>query len=287
MSSTRETLKDLQTLAEKFNLPIEEVERIYREKYEWVASKLKGYKQEVIHSYALRIASALLGRRSRLTGVRVVPLGWSSEKVSKKARKVVAVFGLATTASGKAEKTIILFLDDYVEKVSELNLLHIYYMTLLKTSGGYVTTDETEIVSEKPLDIDSEELYKKLGFKKFELCDIYDNLSARREDGYVDEWDMRFCDAVVLKSSVFRHPKTGVERGVITVNDASLYKTAVLPDGKVLPSVITVWCPKEFAIYAEGSLVRILGTVVMTNEEEPQINAISVLPIDNLYEVVV
>lgn len=285
--SSREFLKDLQALAERFNVPIEEVERIYKEKYEWVASKLKGYKPEVIHSYAFRICAALLGRRSRLVGVRMIPLGWSSEKVSKKGRKVVAVYALTMAPSGSTEKSIILFFDDFANRVSELNLLYVYYITLLRTPGGYMTADDTELVPEKPVGVDSEELYKKLGFRKFELCDIYDNLSARKADGYIDEWDLKYCDAVVIKSSIFKHPKTGAERGVLTVNDASLYKTSVLPDGRVLPSVITVWCPKEFAIYAEGSLVRILGTVTMTNEEEPQINAISVLPVDNLYEVVV
>jgi len=278
--------KELEAFAERHKISTERAFNIYQEKFKWVAGKLRGQSPDVIHAYALKITKVFLGRTSALKEYQVIVLGWPGERVTKAGRRVVPIYALLKDVeTGAEEKTQILFFDEFADKVEELMPLNFYVMTLAKAGALYMTTSDSQISEPQPLGIDPDSLYTKLGFKKFVLSDILNNVSRTREDGFVDDWDLKFCDVVVVSSRLFENKKTGAVRGVLTVSDDSVYETQVTEDGKVIPNLITVWCAKEFARFSEGSLVKVLGTVTLPSEDEPQINAISILPIDNLFEV--
>ena len=169
--------------------------------------------------------------------------------------------------------------------------VQLFYAYRIKVSGSkpgvfWVTpdtvfdNDQAMIVGETAED--RLRLLLRMGVKKFELREIYDNISRRDENGFVDDRDIRGLEGTIVASrSGKRQDGSEWFQYMISDPDLAMEKDDIVTeDGRVIPKQLTVWVPKPvFRDYPVGTHVFIYGHVIDRQDDVPYMNAVGMIPI--------
>lgn len=271
-------------LSQKFNIPYEQVEEQYNTIRQKVESRLAGKPESVIHDYTIKILSANIARRSKLTEVQVIPIGWTSPRYVKSGILTSRMYAVVQDpVTQKSSLSVILLQDQSVNLLDEIIPFQMYSVGLVRGRYTYIATPDSKFSEPEALPFPSDIVLAKIGAKKFTLSTAYQNLSRKDSSGYVDESDLRYADVVVYR--VRKFSVKGIERGIYVVGDETLVEDTVTAEGKVISAGLTVWVPSQFAVFGPDSIVRVVGTLSLTSEDEVVMNGICVLPMGYVTEV--
>lgn len=271
-------------LSQKFNVPYEQVEEQYNTLRQKVESRLSGKPDSVIDDYTIKILSANIARRSKLTEVQVIPIGWTSPRYIKSGILTSRMYALIQDpVSQRSSLSVIVLQDQTLNVLNEVIPFQMYTVGLVRGRNTYIATPDSKFSEPEALPFSSDIVLTKIGAKKFTLSTAHQNLSRKDSSGYVDESDLRYSDVVVYRVKKFS--TKGIERGMYVVGDETLVEDTVTAEGKVLSAGLTVWIPSQFAIFGPESIVRVVGTLNLTSDDEVVMNGICVLPMGYVTEV--
>jgi hypothetical protein len=162
--------------------------------------------------------------------------------------------------------------------------VHVFYKRVEEPDSSYVKAGDILTfqfsfeIQPKPLNLDPMELIKKNIAKQITVRESV-MYPSNVNNKYVDEFDLRAIDGIVVRYNYGKRAN-GTNWAVYSITDMSApAENEVTPDGKIIPSTLTVWVPYQLLKWDKDSEVMVVGTVQIGGNGEPFMNAILVYPI--------
>ena len=274
--------KRIELLASKYNYDVQTLTEMYMRIYNdpWVQSDPQFRNDYERHAYAVRVLTVKVAARPPTTEVVVIPFGVSEPRVSRSSGVPVSrIYVLAKTGEKTYEKRVIVAKERLAELVYEVQLFSVYKVRVFNAGQVMFAVDETRFgTPQQTLTMDPLVFLEKyIGVKRFKLIDVHKNLS-RRQGNFVDEFDLRGISGIVVDYRKGQR-RDGLPYAFYVVSDESVVEDIISEEGKVIPARFTVWIPSFMLKYAVDSEVFFYGTVQVSNDGIPFMNAIGAVPI--------
>lgn len=271
----------LKEYSSKFRVDQETLKSMLLELYNkpFVQSDPQFKNDDMRFAYCLDVLYARLVQQKTVREYVVIPFGATDVRQTKQgpqSRLYALVF-----IDNRRVNSVILFRGQLADMVKDVQLYYAYRTRLMRSPAGdnvFFATTFTEFKNPQPIPQGVPEFIEKvLGVRRVTIAESAQSLS-RKIDKFVDEFDLRLVEGVVLRCMTGKRP-SGSEWAFYVITDGSLDDDRIMPDGTVIPSQFTVWVPHFMAKYAEDSKLLFLGTLTTTSSREVQMNAIYVHPV--------
>ena len=272
----------LKKLSSSLKIPMENlVEEYWRFFYSDRIQKNPSLKDdEERHAYAIRVFWIRHVAKPPSKEFIVIPFGYVETRISKTTNTPISrIYVMLYTEDKKLEKSVIICRGLQADLWKDIELFMVYRVRLFSTDGVLIATNDTEFREPKSLNMDPLDFLRRyVGVKMFKLKDVYKNLS-RKQGQYVDEFDIKAIDAIVIRSATGKRPD-GTNWAFYVVSDDSVGpEEEVDEEGRIIPTQFTVWVPSSLAKYAEDSELILYGTVQLNKDNIPFMNAIGLIPV--------
>lgn len=270
-------------LSSKFNIKAEDLKKQYWEIFKdpFIQSDPQFTNNKDRHAYAIRVLWVRIAAQPPTKGYIVIPFGIREPRTAKssgitQSRIYVMVKGLKK----RLEKKVIVCKGAFSGLCNDVRLFHAYKTELSAFTTIFFASSKTKFTNPKPLPVEPTKfLVEHVGASPIKIAKTPYKPSKKDKTGrYTDEFDLRLIKGIVLRYNKGKRAD-GSDWAVYTVSDESIGKERVTPNGKIIPSQFTVWVPSSMMKYDTESELLFLGTVSLTAEKEPQMNAIAVIPI--------
>ena len=261
---------------------INELYRLYNS--DWIQTDPSFTTEEEKLIYAFRVLWVRKVSQPPTQEVTVIPIGYTETRISRaKGIPTSRIYVLRATDAG-LQKTVIICRGNQADLWQEVQLFHAYKIHVSIDSRGVLhATPSTHVENPKPIPTDPKKLLvEHVGVKMFKLRDIHNYISRTVNIGgreIVDEWDLRGIQGIVLRYLTGTRPD-GTTWGLYEISDDSVgEEDETTPEGKLIPSRLTVWTPKSMVKYDVDSEILVVGVVQLDKDDVPFMNAIAVIPI--------
>lgn len=230
------------------------------------------------YKFALELLRVKLVSQPPTKECVVVPIGMTGLRPTKQGlmNRVYAI--VKSKGAPKEELSVILFRGPQAEKSEELLLYHAYKTRLARIKESlYLATSVSKFENPSMLTVDPLTFLNNVGIKRVSISEVPYNLS-RVVNNYVDELDLRIVVGIVLRYNFGKRP-SGTEWALYTIANGSSSKESVTPDGIIVPTQLTVWIPRKMLKYDVDSKLAFVGTLQLSQDKEPFMNAIYVYPL--------
>jgi len=259
-----DTLKDM--LLNLYNLP-------------FVQSDPQFKSDDMRFTWCLDVLHARLVQQKDVKEYLVIPYGATDVRITRQGPQA-RLYSLIFISKEKRINGVIIFRGQLADMVKDIQLYYLYKVKLAKmptADNVFLATTLTRFDDGQPVPQTVPEFIDSvLGIKKITIADSIKHLS-RKVDKYVDEFDLRAIEGVVIRHASGKRP-SGTDWAFYVVTDGSVMEDVITPEGYVVPTQFTVWVPAHMLRYAEDSKLLFVGTIVLA-DKEPQMNAIYVHPI--------
>jgi len=272
----------LRQYEQRFKIPYDELKQKLLELYNlpFVQQDPQFKSDDMRFTWCLDVLHARLVQQKNVREYTVIPYGASDVRITKQG-PVARLYAIIVDGNQRVNG-VILFRGQLADAVKDVQLYYAYRTKLMRSPSGtnvFVATTFTRFEDGQPLpDTVENFITNYLGIRKILIAESAQNLSRRVGDKFVDEFDLRAIEGVVLRYSTGKRP-SGSDWAVYVVTDGSVTDDVITPDGYIIPSQFTVWVPAFMLRYAEDSKLLFVGTLSPTSSREIQMNAIYVHPI--------
>jgi hypothetical protein len=229
--------------------------------------------------WCLDVLHARLIQQKSVKEYTIIPFGATDVKITKQG-PVSRLYAMIFDGSKKFNG-VILFRGQLADMVKDIQLYYVYKVKLAKSPSGdnvFLATTFTKFDNGQPIPESVENfIVNYLGIRKITIAETTQNLSRRVGDKFVDEFDMRAIEGVVIRGLSGKRA-SGTDWALYVVTDGSVVEDTITPEGYIVPAQFTVWIPSFMMKYAEESKLLLIGTISLS-DKEPQMNAIYVHPI--------
>lgn len=232
------------------------------------------------HRYCLEVLHVKVFSQPPTSEFYVIPFGFAGPTMTKQGLMARIYAVVREKGSAADELGVILLRGQHVELLDQVRCLYAYKVRLakFKAKGIYFATSATKFDSPASIPVDPLTFLKKhVNAREVKIAETPYNLS-RKVDKYTDEFDLRIVTGIVLRYNYGKRP-SGTDWAVYTIADDSVGSEIVTKEGYVVPSQFTVWVPIQFLKYDVDSKLMFLGTIQLSEDREPFMNAIFVYPI--------
>jgi hypothetical protein len=272
----------LKSYAEKFKIEYETVKGMVLDLYNlpFVQTDPQFKNNDMRFLWCLDVLHARLVQQKAVREYIVIPYGATDVRMTKQGPQS-RLYAITFIERDKKVNSVILFRGQLADIVRDIQLYYAYRVKLAKSPIGdnvFIATMMTKFDNGQPLPQPVPDLIQGLlGIKKIQISDSVYNLS-RKVDKFVDEFDLRAVEGVVLRYATGKRP-SGTDWAFYIVTDGSVDQDILTPEGYIIPAQFTVWVPSFMLRYAEDSKLLFVGTLSLTSQKEVQMNAIYVHPI--------
>jgi len=228
--------------------------------------------------WCLDVLHARLVQQRDIKEYMVVPYGATDVRMTKQGPQS-RLYAIIADGSRRVNGVIV-FRGQLAETVKDVQLYYLYKVKLARSPTSdslYFATTLTRFDDGQPLPQPVPDFIERyLGVKKITIAESVKYLS-RRVDRFVDEFDLRAVEGVVLRYATGKRA-SGTDWAFYVITDGSVDEDIITPEGYVVPAQFTVWVPSFMLRYAEDSKLLFVGTITLA-DKEPQMNAIYVHPI--------
>lgn len=274
-----EMVQRIPTLSKDYLL--EEFIRIFNDPFVQTDPQFKSDDER--YQYSLEVLWVKVASQPPTQEYSVIPFGVTDVRMTSQG-PVSRVYALIRKkGEGKEEMGVILFKGHLADMVKDVRCLSAYKsvrLAKLRTGNVYFATSMTKFEGPVTLPIDAYTFFKKhLGVPEIKIAET-PYKQSKKVDKYVDEFDLRIITGIVLRYNFGKRAKTFSDWAVYTISDDSVGGSDVITnEGYIIPSQFTVWIPRQFLLYDVDSKLMFVGTVSITEDKEPFMNAIYVHPI--------
>jgi hypothetical protein len=272
----------LKEYAQKFKAKPESLREMLLQLYNmpFVRSDPQFKSDDIRFTWCLDVLHARLVQQRVVRDYKVIPYGAGDVRMTKQG-PLSRLYALIFPEEKKKVNGVILFKGAQAEMVRNVRYYYLYNVKLSKPPTAdnlFMATTFTTFDDGQPIPHSVPDFIEKfLGVKKITIAESAQHLS-RKVDKYVDEFDLRAIEAVVIRPATGKRP-SGTDWGFYVVTDGSVDQDILTPTGYVIPAQFTVWVPPFMMRYAEESKLLFIGTISPSSNKEIQMNAIYVHPI--------
>jgi hypothetical protein len=276
----------INAMSQKFNIGTETLFKEFDEYYneDFVQKDPQFKSDDDRYKYVLEVLWVRYSSQPPTEDFLVIPFGITDIRIAQK----VAMSRIYALVRKKGEQNfslgVIVNRGSQALLVDDVQLFYAYEVKLSKfTKEGNVffSTSTTKFQDPKPLPKDPLELLHKLvGIVDVKIVETPYKLSKTIDDDrkFVDEFDLRGVSGIVLRYNTGKRP-SGTDWAVYTIADDSVGEEKITPEGVIIPSQFTVWIPRRFLRFDVDSKIYCVGTIQLSSNKEPFMNAIYVHPI--------
>lgn len=272
--------EELDRLAEKTGVGVEEIMREYNNLFfsEFVQNDPQFKSDTDRHHYVLQAVVVRLASQPPAKEFIVIPYGYTGVRMTKKGVLMCRIYALVRRGD-KFENRIIICRGPHTNLIQSIQTFSVYRVYLSEVGSLLSAVPKTSFENPKPIPIDPVTfLLNEVNVKKFQLKDCLNSLSRMVEGGFVDEMDLRAIQGIVLRYNYGTRPD-GTMWGVYEISDYTVTYSGISPDGKVIPTSLTVWVDPSFIRWDIDSEVLAVGTLQLSRDNEPLMNSICIVPI--------
>lgn len=273
----------LKEICEKFDVDIDSVTKEYFDIYnsEFVQTDPQFKTDDEKHAYCMRAIWVKYASAMPTKEFEIIPIGFRAPRRSKSDNVWRSTIYALIKASDKLEKATIFATGKHSFIVENISPFCGYKVRLAAWAKDRLSvTNLTKFNSPKLLSVNPIEILKKfLNVKEVKLADTPFEISRMKDEKFVDEWDLKLIRGIVLNFGEGGDEETGRWAYYIISDDTATGEERMTKDGIIIPNRMFVWVPPQFLKYDRDSELAFLGTITLTSDKEPRMNAISVIPI--------
>jgi hypothetical protein len=272
----------LRDYSDRYNITLEELYAMFEQvlSIDFVQKDPQFKNDDDRYNYVLKVLYARLSIRKGVKEYTIIPFGLTDIRVPKSGEPISRIYALVKGDKG-LEKRVILARGSVASIVNDIQLFSAYKVSLLDWKGVLMVDSMTVFKDPVPIKMDPIELLRSQGFRQITIREsvLYPSNMA---GNYVDEMDLRLIDGIVVRYNYGKRAN-GTNWAVYSLVDTtSPVEDEVTQDGKIIPNTLTVWIPFQFLKWDKDSEIVVCGTVQLTKEGMPFMNAVTVYPIHSI-----
>jgi len=278
-----EVTDKLKLLSAKYNIPIEQVTKEYWEFFNdpFVQTDPQFQGDADRHNYCIKVIWVRYASAPPSQEYAIIPIGYSEPRMTKQNLLIARILALIKEKDGFEKRTIICR-GDKSNVIKDIQLFFGYQVALNYFNNTYFTVNKTVFENPKLSPIDAFTLLRKqVGVKEVKIAETPFSISRKDEQNkFVDEWDLYMVRGIVVRFAKGIRDD-GTQWGLYVLSDDSVAgsQPSLTPDGRIIPNQFAVWTPASQVRFDENSEIAAVGTIGLTDQKEPQMNAVAVLPI--------
>lgn len=293
MTVPEDIKRKLKNLSEKTGRSMKEIIGIYADKLtsDFVQDDAQFKTEEDKHRYVYQATFVSVASRPPTNIISFIPIGYDEKRRTKTGKNISSIYGFVVNDDDEYTKSKIVCKGKSADLINTIEPFYRYKISVGGKNGLFFADDlsnfydEEYVVDQDPIDL----IVKEWDAKIIDIRKTVDFPSRLDKNGYVDKMDLR-----IIRGHVISHTEIdrndGTQGSVYNIGDESIAlgnEDEITDSGIIIPNRFTVWCPNQFLIWDNDSMLDFVGYIQhksKTGESgtEPQMNAICVIPVHGI-----